>query len=121
MVTVSSSTGSAPLAATPSYDAAKAAIHMLSESVRLQLADTSVKVMELVPPSVRTGLLPDQQTNENAMPLDQFISEVMALLESQPDAKEILVEDVKFLRYGEARGDYDHVVEVLNATDPHGK
>jgi short-subunit dehydrogenase involved in D-alanine esterification of teichoic acids len=59
---------------------------MLSESVRLQLADTSVKVMELVPPSVRTGLLPDQQTNENAMPLDQFISEVMALLESQPDA-----------------------------------
>jgi uncharacterized oxidoreductase len=28
---------------------------------------------------------------------------------------------VKFLRYGEARGDYDQVVQTLNATDPHGK
>jgi short-subunit dehydrogenase involved in D-alanine esterification of teichoic acids len=45
----------------------------------------------------------------------------MALLEAEPDAEEILVERVKFLRYGEARGDYDHVVEALNASDPHGK
>jgi uncharacterized oxidoreductase len=28
---------------------------------------------------------------------------------------------VKFLRYGEARGDYDQVVATLNAADPHGK
>jgi NADP-dependent 3-hydroxy acid dehydrogenase YdfG len=40
---------------------------------------------------------------------------------AQPDAKEIQVERVKFLRYGEARGDYDQVVAVLNSTDPHGK
>jgi uncharacterized oxidoreductase len=39
----------------------------------------------------------------------------------EPDAKEIQVERVKFLRYGEARGDYDHVVQTLNASDPHGK
>ncbi len=31
---------------------------MLSESIRLQLADTSVKIVELEPPSVRTSLLP---------------------------------------------------------------
>jgi len=55
------------------------------------------------------------------MPLDEFVSEVMVLLESQPDAKEILVERARFLRYGEARGDYDQVVETLNASDPHGK
>ena len=55
------------------------------------------------------------------MPLDEFIAEAVGLLESQPDAKEIQVERVKFLRYGEARGDYDQVVEVLNAADPHGK
>ena len=36
------------------------------------------------------------------------------------DAREIQVERVKFLRYGEARGDYDQVVAALNATDPHG-
>jgi short-subunit dehydrogenase involved in D-alanine esterification of teichoic acids len=94
---------------------------MMSESIRLQLADTTVKVVELVPPSVRTELLPGQQNNEVAMPLDEFIAEVMDLLATQPDAKEIQVERVKFLRYGEARGDYDQVVAILNGTDPHGK
>lgn len=99
---------------------AAAAIHMLSESLRLQLADTSVKVVELVPPSVRTGLLPGQESSELAMPLDEFVAEVIGLLETQPDAHELLVERVKFLRYGEARGDYDEVVATLNAADPHG-
>jgi uncharacterized oxidoreductase len=121
LVTVSSGLGFAPLAATPSYCASKAAIHMLSESVRLQLADTSVRVIELVPPSVRTSLMPGQETNEVAMPLDEFIAETVALLESESDAKEIQVERVKFLRYGEARGDYEQVVQALNASDPHGK
>jgi hypothetical protein len=31
------------------------------------------------------------------------------------------VERVKFLRYGEARGDYDQVVAALNNSDPHGR
>jgi short-subunit dehydrogenase involved in D-alanine esterification of teichoic acids len=94
---------------------------MLSESIRLQLAGTSVQVIELEPPSVRTGLLPGQEDSEVAMPLDEFITEAVSLLESQPDAKEIQVERVKFLRYGEARDDYDQVVATLNASDPHGQ
>jgi short-subunit dehydrogenase involved in D-alanine esterification of teichoic acids len=121
IVTVSSGLAFAPLKITPSYNASKAAIHMLSESIRLQLADTSVKIVELEPPSVRTSLLPGQENSEFAMPLDEFVAEVIALLEAQPDAKEIQVERVKFLRYGEARGDYGQVVETLNASDPHGK
>jgi short-subunit dehydrogenase involved in D-alanine esterification of teichoic acids len=121
IVTVSSGLGFAPLAVTPSYNASKAAIHMLSESIRLQFADSSVKVVELVPPAVRTSLMPGQEGNEVAMPLEDFVSEAMDLLESQPDAKEIQVERVKFLRYGEARDDYDQVVATLNASDPHGK
>jgi uncharacterized oxidoreductase len=121
IVTVSSGLGFTPLAVTPSYNASKAAIHMLSESIRLQFADSSVKVVELVPPSVRTSLMPGQEDNEVAMPLEDFVSEAMDLLESQPAAKEIQVERVKFLRYGEARGDYDQVVATLNASDPHGK
>jgi uncharacterized oxidoreductase len=121
IVTVSSGLAFAPLKVTPSYSASKAAIHMLSESLRLQLAGTTVRVLELVPPSVRTSLLPGQENSEAAMPLDDFVSEVLALLQAQPDAREIQVERVKFLRYGEARGDYDQVVETLNASDPHGK
>jgi uncharacterized oxidoreductase len=121
IMTVSSGLAFTPLGVTPSYNASKAAIHMLSESIRLQLADTTVKVVELEPPSVRTALMPGQEESEVAMPLDEFIAEVMELLAAQPDAVEIQVERVKFLRYGEARGDYDQVVAVLNNTDPHGK
>jgi len=120
IVTVSSGLAFAPLKVTPSYGASKAAIHMLSEALRLQLADTSVQVLELEPPSVQTDLLPGQAQNEHAMPLDEFVTEVMTLLETRPDATEIQVERVKFLRYGEARGDYDQVVAALNQTDPHG-
>jgi uncharacterized oxidoreductase len=121
IVTVSSGLAFTPLSVTPSYNASKAAIHMLSESIRLQLADTSVKIVELEPPAVRTSLLPGQEDNGVAMPLDEFIAEATALLEAQPDAKEIQVERVKFLRYGEARGDYDQVVATLNRSDPHGR
>jgi uncharacterized oxidoreductase len=121
IVTVSSGLAFTPLSVTPSYNASKAAIHMLSESIRLQLADTSVKIVELEPPAVRTSLLPGQEDNGVAMPLDEFIAEATTLLEAQPDAKEIQVERVKFLRYGEARGDYDQVVATLNRSDPHGR
>jgi uncharacterized oxidoreductase len=121
IVTVSSGLAFTPLSVTPSYNASKAAIHMLSESVRLQLAGTSVKIVELEPPAVRTSLLPGQEDSGVAMPLDEFIAEATALLETQPDAKEIQVERVKFLRYGEARGDYDQVVATLNRSDPHGR
>lgn len=113
--------GVTPLGVTPTYNASKAAIHMLSESIRMQLADTSVKVMGLVPPSVRAQLMPGHEDYENGLALDDFIADVMTLLEAEPDAHEILVEQAKFLRYGEARGDYDHVVSILNAADPHAQ
>ncbi|MGW0893376.1 SDR family oxidoreductase [Saccharopolyspora sp. NPDC002578] len=120
ILTVSSGLAFSPLRATPSYNASKAAIHMLTESLRLQLAGTSVRLQELAPPAVRTELLPGHQESAHAMPLDEFADEVVSLLESEPEAREVLVERVKFLRYGEARGDYDQVVAALNAADPHG-
>lgn len=121
IMTVSSGLAFAPLKVTPTYNASKAAIHMLSESLRLQLTGTTVAVQELEPPAVRTDLMPGHAENEAALPLDAFIDEVMTLIETQSDATEIQVERVKFLRYGEARGDYDDVVAMLNRTDPHGR
>lgn len=121
IMTVSSGLAFAPLRVTPSYNASKAAVHMLSESLRLQLAATSVSVIELEPPSVATDLMPGQKESSFAMPLDAFISEVVGIIEARPQVKEIQVENVKFLRYGEARGDYDQVVAALNQSDPHGK
>jgi uncharacterized oxidoreductase len=119
IVTVSSGLAHAPLRVTPTYNATKAAIHMLSETLRLQLAPAGVQVIELVPPSVRTALMPGQDTSDFAMPLDEFADEAMTLLKAEPDATEILVERVKYLRFCEVRGDYDQVVATLNASDPH--
>lgn len=120
IMTVSSGLAFAPLRVTPTYNATKAAIHMLSESLRLQLEGSSVSVLELEPPAVRTSLMPGQEESDFAMPLDEFIAEVVTLIDEQPDAREIQVENVKFLRYGEARGDYTQVVATLNRLDPHG-
>ncbi|THG31682.1 SDR family oxidoreductase [Naasia lichenicola] len=115
LVTVSSGLAHVPLAGTPTYNGTKAFIHRFSESIRLQLAGTSVKVVELVPPAVQTELTPGQSTREGYLPLDDFADEVMSIFESQPDVREVLVERVGFLRYAEVEGRYDAAVAAVNA------
>jgi short-subunit dehydrogenase involved in D-alanine esterification of teichoic acids len=119
LITVSSGLAFTPLKVTPSYNASKAGVHMLTETLRLQLAGAGVRVLELEPPAVATELLPGQTESPFAMPLDDFVGEAIELLESQPAATEIQVDRVKFLRYGEARGDYAETVVRLNQLDPH--
>lgn len=112
IVTVSSGLAFVPLAATPTYDATKAGIHAYSEVLRLQLDPVGIQVIELVPPAVQTALM-GQQDSEHAMPLDEFLSEVMSILDVEPDAKEILVERVKPLRFAVADGSYDQLFQML--------
>ncbi len=114
IVTVSSGLAFVPLQATPSYNGSKAFIHMFSESLRLQLAGTGVAVQELVPPAVRTDLMPGHADNPNGMALDEYADEVIALLQDRPDSPEILVERVKVLRYAAVQGRYEEVVDLLN-------
>jgi uncharacterized oxidoreductase len=106
---------------TPTYNATKAAIHQLSETIRMQLAPIGIQVVELVPPAVRTALMPGHEESEQAMPLAAYVDEVMALLEASPEAHEVLVEQVKLLRYAEVRGDYDQVVGVLNGAEERAR
>ncbi|MGW1030311.1 SDR family oxidoreductase [Streptomyces sp. NPDC002577] len=115
IINVSSGLAFVPLPATPTYNATKAAIHSFSESLRVQLADTSVQVIEVIPPAVRTTLM-GQQDDDRAMPLDDFLSAAVSLLHTQPDAKEIIVDQVKFLRYAEATGSYDRVLTTLSGS-----
>ncbi|MFI5933096.1 SDR family oxidoreductase [Actinoplanes sp. NPDC051494] len=114
LITVSSGLAHTPLAPFPTYNGSKAFIHQFTESIRLQLAGTSVQVIELCPPAVQTELLPGGSSVEHYLPLDAFTDEVMTLLETRPDAGEILVEAVKFLRFAEAEGRYDAAVAALN-------
>ncbi|MGW0082299.1 SDR family oxidoreductase [Streptomyces sp. NPDC003393] len=114
VINVSSGLAFVPLPITATYNATKAAIHSFTESLRVQLADTSVQVIELVPPAVRTTLM-GQQDNEHAMPLEDFLTEAVNLLQTEQDAKEILVENVKFLRHATVNGSYDDVLAMLSA------
>ena len=117
IMTVTSGLAFAPLAMTPTYCATKAAIHSYTQSLRYQLKDTNVQVIELVPPYVQTELMGERQAKDpNAMPLEDFISEVMGLLKSSPDAPEILVERVKPQRTAEASGSYDGFFQKFNDT-----
>jgi len=56
VINVSSALAFAPLPATPIYSAAKAAIHAYTQSLRFQLEDTGVEVIELMPPAVKTDM-----------------------------------------------------------------
>jgi uncharacterized oxidoreductase len=115
IMTVSSGLAFVPLATTPAYCATKAAIHSYTQSLRHQLKDTAAEVLELIPPYVQTELLGARQASDpNAMPLADFISETMSILENSPNSTEICVERVKPLRFAEASGQYDAFFKNFN-------
>lgn len=113
IINVSSGLAFVPLTTTPTYCATKAAIHSYTQSLRHQLRDTSVEVIEVIPPYVATNLMGGAD-NPRAMPLDQFIAEVMEILVRQPTPAEICVESVKRLRFAAENGKYKEVFEGMN-------
>ncbi len=63
LINVSSALAYVPLPCLPIYCATKAAIHSYTQSLRFQLEDTGMEVIELMPPAVRTEMtadLPDE-------------------------------------------------------------
>lgn len=60
VVNVSSLLGFIPKKSAPVYCATKAAVHAFSKSLRYQLADTPIKVFEVVPPLVDTKMAQGQ-------------------------------------------------------------
>ncbi len=97
----------------PPIGATKAGVHLFTESMRVQLAGTSIQCIELVPPGVRTTLM-GQENSESALPLDDYVAETIALLKANGEATEIVVEAAKPLRYAEANGDYLDVLKMLS-------
>ncbi|MEQ8351043.1 MAG: SDR family NAD(P)-dependent oxidoreductase [Leptospiraceae bacterium] len=105
IMTVTSGLAFIPLAMYPGYCASKAGLHSYTESLRYQLKDTQVRVVELAPPYVQTELTGEAQAKDPmAMPLEEFIAEVMQQIEKNPDSKEILVERVQPLRFASEKG-----------------
>jgi len=92
---VSSVLGFTPMAMTAVYSSTKAALHSYAQSLRFKLRHTSVCVLEVIPPWVRTELL-NSSEEPRAMPLDEFIAGTMVALATGSD--EIMVPRAKFLR-----------------------
>jgi uncharacterized oxidoreductase len=107
----SSVLGFVPLALAAIYSSTKAALHSYALSQHFMLRNTNVRVLEIVPPWVRTELMNSQEA-EQAMPLGQFIAGAIDVLGT--DANEIVVPAAKPLR--ENAGAAEHsLVDAFNA------
>ena len=100
LINVSSGLAFVPSARYPIYCATKAFVHSFTMSLRHQLSGTSVGVLELAPPWVKTDLDASHEARSvhegmSPMPLDAFIEAAMQELSS--DETELKVAGAKFL------------------------
>lgn len=112
LVNVSSGLAFIPLVTAPVYSATKAAVRSFTISLRRQLAGSSVRVVELIPPIVRTDLhrhLPEPPPM--AMELDAFVAAAMKGLDAGKD--EIAVGLARPLRFG-ARLAPSRFLDIVN-------
>jgi uncharacterized oxidoreductase len=89
VINVGSGLGFMPMLNTPIYSATKAAIHTYTLVLRQQLKDTSVKVIEIIPPMVDTGLNKEGRDGAHlkfrGIPLSAYIPTVIKGLEEDAD------------------------------------
>jgi uncharacterized oxidoreductase len=89
VINVGSGLGFMPMLNTPIYSATKAAIHTYTLVLRQQLKDTSVKVVEIIPPMVDTGLNKEGRDRAHlkfrGIPLSAYIPTVIKGLEEDAD------------------------------------
>jgi uncharacterized oxidoreductase len=84
VINVSSALAFVPLPAVPIYSATKAAVHSYSQSLRFQLEETGVEVIELMPPVVKTDLAADitEGGGFNVITTEELVKQSFASLEA---------------------------------------
>lgn len=80
IINVSSGLAFVPLPIAPIYCATKAALHSFTQSLRVQLKNSTVKVFELAPPATQTPLLttdftPDDMKGVSIMDVEKMVSQ----------------------------------------------
>ena len=113
ILTVSSGIAFLPFPLMATYGASKAGVHSYTESLRAHLAGTGIEVAELVPPAVATPAM--AKLNPAAVPVDEYLDEVMELLAEEPTAREIIVKGALALRWAERDGTYAELLERRSA------
>jgi uncharacterized oxidoreductase len=79
IINVTSGLAFSPLAFMPTYCATKAALHSFTLSLRHQLRNTSIAVIEVVPPKVQTDL-GGEGLHDDGTPLEEFADHVWGKL-----------------------------------------
>ncbi len=119
IINVSSGLGLVPLAIVPIYSATKSALHSFSISLRKQLANTTVKVFEVLPPIVDTDL--DRGARDKRGQMDRGISAEKVALETVNALKknklEVPIGIVKVLRIG-SRVNPKLFLKIINKKSP---
>lgn len=89
LINVSSGLAFVPMARFPVYCATKAAVHSFTMSLRHQMKDSGVRIVELIPPWVETALggsaSPPVTEGRRPMPLADFVAETMQELAGDAD------------------------------------
>jgi len=76
LINVSSALAFVPLPSAPIYSASKAAIHSYTQSLRFQLQEAGVEVIELMPPAVKTDLTADlPEGSLNLITTDELVKQ----------------------------------------------
>ena len=83
VINVSSGLAFVPLPAAPIYSATKAAIHSYTQSLRFQLEETGVEVIELMPPAVKTDMTTElAEGGGSVISTDELVKQSFALLKT---------------------------------------
>ena len=82
LINVSSALAFVPLPSAPIYSATKAAIHSYTQSLRFQLEESGVQVIELMPPAVKTDLAADLADGVTLMTTEELVKQSFAALKT---------------------------------------
>ena len=81
VINVSSLLAFVPVPAMPIYSASKAAVHSYTQSLRFQLEDSGVGVIELMPPAVRTDMTDEfDEAGISTISTDELVKQAFAAL-----------------------------------------
>ena len=81
IINVTSALAFVPLSIAPIYSATKAALHSFTLSLRQQLIDSPISVLEIIPPAVNTDL-GGKGLHTSGVDVDEFTNAIVGQLES---------------------------------------
>jgi uncharacterized oxidoreductase len=111
IINVSSGLAFVPIASMPIYCATKAAIHSYCISLRYQLRNTPIKVLELIPPTVDTELDKGRRTSYRG--IDPTKVGEATLIGVERDMYEITVGESEGIKLG-SKNNFDQIFNRMN-------